>query len=199
MNRNPRRGTGTSPRRNGASLPRWIPTLGALVLALAAVVLTRVPTAAQQGQALPTCDSEQHRQFDFWVGDWEVMNPRGQKVGENNVTLIQNGCALHEDWHGAGGGTGESFNIYDRTRDVWHQTWVSGIGMLLELEGGLNDDGAMVLRGQSITRQGTVQERVTWSKESDGRVRQLWERSSDGGSTWAVVFDGMYVRKDTGM
>lgn len=198
MNRNARYGTGAPhPARARATLPRRIPTLAGLAVVAGAMIAA--PASAQQGQAPPTCDSEQHRQFDYWVGDWEVFNPQGQKVGENNVTLIQNDCVVHEDWHGAGGGTGESFNIYDRTRDVWHQTWVSGVGVLLVLEGGLNDDGAMVLQGESITRQGPVRDRITWSKEGDGRVRQLWERSSDGGATWTVVFNGMYVRKDSGM
>lgn len=38
-------------------------------------------------------------------------------------------------------------------------------------------------------------QRITWSVEPGGSVRQLWESSTDGGTTWTVAFDGRYVRK----
>ena len=37
-----------------------------------------------------------------------------------------------------------------------------------------------------------VKNRITWSPEPEGRVRQHWETSPDGGKTWATAFDGMY-------
>ena len=40
----------------------------------------------------------------------------------------------------------------------------------------------------------TVAHRITWTPGADGSVRQLWESSADGGTTWSVVFDGRYVR-----
>jgi len=40
-----------------------------------------------------------------------------------------------------------------------------------------------------------VRQRITWSREPDGRVRQLWESSKDGGRSWTTVFDGLYVRQ----
>jgi hypothetical protein len=36
---------------------------------------------------------------------------------------------------------------------------------------------------------------MTFSKLPGGKVRQLWEASSDGGASWAVSFDGTYVPK----
>ena len=61
--------------------------------------------------------------------------------------------------------------------------------------GGLRD-GAMVLEtppnadGSPLHRH----DRITWSADAQGRVRQLWETSIDGGE-WAVQFDGLYSRK----
>jgi hypothetical protein len=37
-------------------------------------------------------------------------------------------------------------------------------------------------------------DRIGWTPHDDGSVRQWWERSEDGGKTWATVFDGRYVR-----
>jgi hypothetical protein len=39
-----------------------------------------------------------------------------------------------------------------------------------------------------------VHERISWTPQPDGTVRQLWEQSADG-SRWRVVFDGRYVRQ----
>jgi hypothetical protein len=38
--------------------------------------------------------------------------------------------------------------------------------------------------------------RITWSREADGTVRQVWEQSADAKS-WTTVFDGRYVRRAT--
>src|SRR5215212_8679319 len=90
-------------------------------------------------QALPApakpCQSAEHRQFDFWVGHWDVFGPAGKKVGENQIELIADGCALLEQWTGNGGVTGKSLNIYDAVDRRWHQTWVDNGGTLLILAG----------------------------------------------------------------
>jgi hypothetical protein len=37
--------------------------------------------------------------------------------------------------------------------------------------------------------------RVTWQPLPDGRVRQHWEASEDGGTTWKTAFDGYYTKR----
>src|SRR5688572_30244911 len=81
------------------------------------------------------CQSSEHRQFDFWVGDWVVRNPAGKEVGRNRIAKSHDGCVLHERWTSASPHRGESFNIYDAPRKVWHQTWVDNSGLLLVIEG----------------------------------------------------------------
>ena len=94
------------------------------------------------------CSDPQYRQFDFWLGEWSVTSS-GAPAGTNVIRAIQGGCALQENWQGAGTGgiTGTSYNIYDRDSGQWHQTWVDASGTLLQLDGGLVD-GAMVLEGR---------------------------------------------------
>ena len=148
------------------------------------------------GQQRPTCDSPEFRQFDFWVGSWDVTSPDGKPAGTNQITRELKDCVLHEHWQGAGGGKGESFNIYDRASRKWHQTWVADAGEFLLLDGGLEGSN-MVLSGRtsSIAQPGTVLNRITWTPTDRDHVRQLWEASRDGGKTWSVLFDGRYVRK----
>ena len=145
----------------------------------------------------PACNSAKHRQFDFWVGDWNVtMN--GEQAGTNSVKLIQNDCVLQENWQGAGAGgvSGTSFNIYDRANDKWHQTWVDSTGTLLELDGRLVN-GIMVLEGRRPARVGGGMDlhRISFTPNEDDSVRQLWEASKDDGRSWSVVFDGLYARE----
>jgi amino acid transporter len=93
------------------------------------------------------------------------------------------------------GGTGESFNLYDGAAKRWHQTWVDNGGTLLLLDGGLVD-GRMVLSGPGKGPKGeAIINRIAWEKLADGRVRQTWTVSSDGGATWTNAFDGYYAKK----
>jgi hypothetical protein len=134
------------------------------------------------------CADPARRQFDFWLGEWQVHDPTGREVGHNRITALFDGCALREEWRGAGGVQGTSLNTYSAATGLWHQTWVDSSGDLLLLDGGLVE-GAMVLEGTS----GNARQRITWSVEPDGTVRQLWETSTDGGA-WQTAFDGRYSR-----
>jgi len=151
---------------------------------------------AQEGgpSSQPRCDRPEYRQFDFWVGDWEVTSG-GQAAGVNLVTLEEDGCLIHEHWKGAGGGTGQSFNFYDRADRHWHQVWVSSSGSVLDLVGEYRD-GRLEYAGERPGRQGegSVRHRLTFYRNDDGTVRQLWQASSDG-VEWRTVFDGLYRRK----
>jgi len=148
-------------------------------------------------QPVPACSTAPYRQFDFWIGDWDV-SANDQPAGTNSIHPINGGCALQENWQGTGPGglSGTSFNIYDQANDQWHQTWVDSSGTLLQLDGRLID-GKMVLSGKRPKRDGSgmALHRITWTPNEDGTVRQFWEASSDEGATWAVLFDGLYVRQ----
>lgn len=141
--------------------------------------------------AAPVCGDPAYRQFDFWLGDWNVTTPDGKLVGHERVEKRYGDCVLADEFTGVQSGTGGSFNIYDRHRKVWHQTWVDSWGLLLQLDGGLKD-GRMVLSGEHVNKEGKkVLDRMTWTPEK-GAVHQLWESSADGGKTWKVEFDVVY-------
>jgi len=161
--------------------------------ALAAVISSAAIAVAQdqQGQPPRPCSTVEYRQFDFWLGDWEVTN-KGQVSGKNSIKVILNGCVLLEEWAGASGYTGKSYNRYDALTGKWEQYWVDSQGGVLRLEGGLVD-GNMVLSGEAITNGETVVNRITWTPNDDGTVRQHWESSKDDGKTWATLFDGLYA------
>ena len=154
-------------------------------------------SALAEKTARPCMATPEHRQFDFWVGEWNVYNPQGTQVGTNTIESVAVGCIVMENWTGAGGGVGKSMNFYDPATRKWRQTWVDGRGGVLEFAGEFRD-GAMRYTGETAGANGArTQARLTFFHLGPDRVRQLWEQSSDGGKTWSVVFDGMYLRKGT--
>ncbi|MEE4216757.1 MAG: hypothetical protein V2I48_04060 [Xanthomonadales bacterium] len=173
------------------------------VLILALLLPTALVAQELEEPSAPSpalrCDTAEHHQFDFWLGDWNV-SADGLPAGTNSVQSIQGGCALQEHWKGSGIGgiSGTSFNIYDRDSGNWHQTWVDASGTLLQLDGGLVD-GVMVLEGKRPAPggAGATRHRIAWTPNPDGTVRQLWEASQDDGGSWNVIFDGLYTRTET--
>lgn len=164
---------------------------------LCLLCLAVVPAGASaQANPAPSfgCPAPEHRQFDFWVGNWNVT-AKGRQAGTNDVTLEEAACLVHEHWSGAGGSTGQSFNFYDRGDGHWHQLWISNQGNVLRLSGAYSE-GAMRFTGVAPGAQGRPQrQRLTFFRNSDGSVRQLWETSDDEGKTWQVAFDGLYRKQ----
>lgn len=164
----------------------------ALVAGLLAGALTGAAAAQSGGPPPAPCAAAEHRQFDFWLGDWQVEVP-GKPTNKSRITRLFGACGIREEyWAGGGKYEGSSFNMYDAPRKVWHQTWVDNQGGLLALEGGLRGT-SMVLEGKQPGPQGGEQtNRITWTPNADGTVRQHWEISSDAGKTWTSAFDGLY-------
>ena len=153
--------------------------------------------APQTPPRLPDCSAPEFRQFDFWLGDWDVFGPGGKRLGENHIVAVEKGCGLRETWVSASGITGTSLNFYDRDEKTWFQAWTDNTGGALRLSGGLRGRD-MVLQSEPTPPDAkgvrTVN-RVTWSPLASGKVRQLWETSTDGGKTWTTAFDGTYVKR----
>lgn len=180
-----------------ARLDRLAATSLSALAFLAACAAPSVGGSQTSQQQPKGCQEPIHRQFDFWVGHWDVFLPDGSKAGENRIDPIAAGCALQESWSGRGGFTGTSLNSFDRNDRKWHQLWVDSTGGRLDLAGGL-DGNEMVLSSTAPHPQKpgvTVTQKITWTPNSDGSLRQFWQTSEDGGKTWTTAFEGRYLRK----
>jgi hypothetical protein len=168
-----------------------VPGLGACLL----LSLTLLPAAAaQQNRAAPPpCSDPAHRQFDFWLGEWEVFQA-DTLAGHSRISRPIGDCMIFEEWTGRSGYQGKSFNFFEPGAERWRQIWVDSSGGVLDLTGGLRD-GSMVLVGTSPGASGPVRNRITWTPNREkGTVRQLWETSEDEGKSWTIAFDGEYRR-----
>jgi tetratricopeptide (TPR) repeat protein len=134
------------------------------------------------------------RQFDFWVGDWDVFNLAGQKVGTNLIQMFASGCGVMENWTDTVGGSGKSINYYDAGTQKWYQHWIGSGGGALRYAGNFKEN-AMYFEGETVTNGTKTLNKLTFFKMDENTVRQLAESSTDEGKTWTVNYDFKYVRK----
>lgn len=144
-----------------------------------------------------SCSAPPYRQFDFWLGEWDIVGADGKKTGDDKVVPILGGCALQETWTGTKSGQGMSVSAYDPATRRWHQMLVDDSGAVLKLEGEFAD-GKMVLIGRRPSQKEkgvTIIHRIAWTPTPDHRVQQHWEASTNEGRTWRPVSDSTYVLK----
>lgn len=170
------------------------------LLGAAATSMISAATLAQTQKAPastppPACESAQHRQFDFWVGRWDVY-PTGkdQLVAHSLIENLYRGCVVRENWRPLKGTDGGSLNTYDPEDKRWHQVWMDAANGRVSFDGDLQD-GKMVLTGNwrgaaTPGQDGLV--RMTYSKLDAGAVRQFGEISTDKGKSWKPFFDFTY-------
>jgi hypothetical protein len=154
---------------------------------IAAVALLAVLNAA----AAPSCTAPAYRQFDFWIGDWDVFDAGDPQttVARVRVDSILDGCVLREDYQATDGKRGQSFSMYDASRKVWRQNWVTNRGQWLLIAGGLHGS-EMALSGFDRTAGGEEELiRGVWKPVEGGIVRETAVTSTDGGKTWKPWFD----------
>lgn len=139
------------------------------------------------------CGSPERHQFDFWIGKWDVTNTVDQKpAGSSVIEQIYGGCVLRENWSEPGF-TGGSLNAYHEIDRKWHQTWTDSTGAWREFVGGMIDSKMiLVARHPSAKLPGViVQERMIFTPNPDGSVRQYSDQTRDG-THWVLRYDYTY-------
>lgn len=141
------------------------------------------------------CSGEKYHQFDFWEGSWVVYDIKGNILGTNKLIKMQSNCVMQENWVSKSGPSrGTSYNYYNKTDDSWNQVWVDNSGFSLVLKGKLID-GKMVLKSDLIdSEKGKYRNKITWSKNEDDSVTQLWEYVNENGDVISEVFKGIYKK-----
>lgn len=144
----------------------------------------------------PCSVSPEYRQLAFWVGAWEVQVPAGTSVATSRITLILNGCAIHEDFTQNGGAyAGQSLSAWSAATKQWSQRYVDSKGDVQEWTGQAEGTSMRFLREVQSPDGNPARFRMTYTPEGPDRVRQFIERSGDQGKTWTPEFDGVYVRQ----
>ena len=166
------------------------------IIIISLLLVSNVGMAQVPAPAFPCENEPRFAEFDFWLGEWAVRTRDGSYAGANVITREERGCVIVERWSGASGGTGMSINYLDHATGEWVQIWNAATGTQIAIRGGLSDDG-MLLTGKIhyVSNGVTADFRGLWTPLEDGRVRQFFEQSTDGGATWQPWFEGFYSRK----
>ncbi|WP_223786555.1 YybH family protein [Marinicella meishanensis] len=143
--------------------------------------------------AFPCLSQKQTQKLDFWLGDWDILNPTNQaKVATSRIYKSQDGCTLYEDYAHQSGFKGRSMNYYDPNDGLYKQVWVdlrNNVANYIETDA---TEHAITMQAQLAN--GTLT-RTTWAHNpSDDTVLQAAENSTDNGQTWTAGFTGLYVR-----
>ena len=145
----------------------------------------------------PCLHNAHAREFDFWVGDWDVYPTGGnQLVGSSKIEMEASGCFILENWTAIGyPNTGKSMNFVDPVTNKWKQVWVGSGGAVTEYINGVYKDSVMQFESSSTTPKGTMKIRFRFFNQGPNQVRQFQEYSMDDGKTWNVSYDLTYIRK----
>ena len=173
-----------------------------LYVLLFAVLFLSTSFAQKLPPKSPCVTDEIYRQFDFWIGDWEAFNLKGNKAGDSKISLILDSCIILEEWTSTPvpGGfiyTGKSFNTYNATTKQWQQTWVDNVGGNTQYVQGKYEDKKIIFETNpwQYSTDTMAISRLTFFNIGKDKVRQLGQMSKDKGQTWITQFDLEYRRK----
>ena len=98
------------------------------------------------GRPISTPSAELTREFDFWLGEWDVTWGDGC-TGTSSVYCDFDDRVIVESFDGRPSSTiqGMSLSTYDEDAGVWRQCWVDSRGRFTVVSGGF-DGEAMDLR-----------------------------------------------------
>jgi len=134
------------------------------------------------------------KQFDFWVGEWELTWPSG--AGKNRISFTLDSAVIMEEFSGEESMAlrGMSVSVFDARAGTWRQTWVDNQGGYLDFEGEFKD-GRMILQRSATVQEKSVLQRMVWDNITADSLDWSWERSDDQGQTWKTLWPIHYKRK----
>lgn len=147
----------------------------------------------------PCAYRPESRQFDFWIGDWDVVATRaGTPAGRSHIEKTIGDCVIWENWTSLGSGyAGKSYNTYNVNLKRWEQFWVDNVGGMVHFYGGLKD-GVMDFYTDDVPQPdgSKLRRHLQFFNLAPDKVRQFSQQSTDAGATWSVEYDLTYTRKN---
>ena len=160
------------------------------------VLIFSISLFAQSTNQKP-CASPAAKQFDFWIGEWDLtwIDKNGQtQTGENIISKILNGCVIEENFTG-GNFIGKSVSVYNTNKKQWQQTWVDNSGGYLDFTGSF-ENNQMILSRQFTNKDGKViKQRMVFYNIFKNELDWNWEKSTDSGKTWQLEWKIHYKRR----
>ena len=178
-----------------------------LIIVLLLIIIK--PILAQQNTVPDTisCDSPEARQFDFWIGDWNIKQKMLQNDGswisldaKTSVKKILNGCALEEYWKGevkyfwSGMNNSKyieaiSIRYFDTKKMKWHIQWIDNSNLVMGpgFDGNF-ENGKGVFYSETVTAKGKQISRIIFSDIKKNSVLWKLSISRDEGKIWIDIW-----------
>ena len=164
-----------------------------------ALCFARPALSLEETSAPATCDQPQHRQLDFWLGDWQVFDGATKKlVAYDRVEKTYEGCVIEEhlsfvtDMYRRPGVparlAGVAINRFDG--ESWLQMWADNQWGAILLRGAPNADGDMEFRTVTPSRHRDV--RLVYKVHGDGTLEILQYVAPAGSGKWTQYGDLLY-------
>jgi tetratricopeptide (TPR) repeat protein len=147
----------------------------------------------------PCAYTPENRQFDFWIGEWDVVTSDGiQPAGTSKIELILGDCVIQENWTSGGniGYAGKSYNVYNTSLKRWEQFWADNSAGMIHFYGELKGNVMDYWTDEMPQPDGSKLKRhLQFIPQGPDKVRQFSQGSKDNGKTWFVEYDFTYNRK----
>lgn len=164
---------------------------------------TPAATALEKAPVLhaPPCDTPEHHQFDFWLGEWQVFDAAtGTLVAIDRVQKREEGCIVEQnmtfltDMYRRPGApfrlSGLSVNRYDG--EAWLELWADNQWGAIAMRGTQERAGYMVFTTITPSRHRDL--KIVWESRADGSVRILQYVAPAGSGNWVKYGDLIYRR-----
>jgi hypothetical protein len=136
-----------------------------------------------------------NRQLDYWLGNWKVGAEGSSGNAHSTVTLSLDKCLVVENWDGGRGHYGQNVFGYSGDDKSWYGMFADNEGRVHVFTSGKIASGTAEFEGTSRGPHGeSVLNRVKLVRLNPNKVEQTWEKSTDNGASWNVVFRGEYSR-----
>jgi hypothetical protein len=175
------------------------------------VVLTQViPMTASAQQTRMPCQDPASRQFDFWLGEWNVVNHQRRAEGTpwgitgsatDRVYPVAGGCGIVEHWRGTaaqGLVLGYSLRAWNPGKNQWDLVllWPQpDQPRFVTLAGQFHGSRGDFLRTITDTAGNEIRTRFTFSEITDTSLRWNNGTSRDGGRTWPATWIMEFTRR----
>jgi len=146
----------------------------------------------------PCTYTPENWQFDFWIGDWDVVTTKDSSpAGISHIERVIGDCVIWENWTSLSSGyAGKSYNTYNSSLKRWEQFWVDNVGGMVHFYGGLTNGVMDFYTDETPQPDGTkIKRHLQFFNLGANKVRQFSQMSTDGEKTWTVEYDLTYNRK----
>lgn len=183
----------------------------------AALLLSSVLVSGPVLADSPACNTPEARQFDFWIGEWDISNRQANPAAPSSAALyptgsaemrvypVADGCGIVEHWEGNlswGRVLGFSLRAYDPQSETWSLllNWPapnSGKPAAFSTLEGVFRHGRGEFFSSTTGADGTVtKNRFTFSDISANRYRWDAASSIDNGLSWKSTWIMEGIRRD---